>query len=103
MDIDWIRNQIKLNRCEYSDHADKEREFDKIPLLEVETAIVNGEILEDYPGDPRGPSCLILGYSNQGYPIHIVCGRTKNKVLRIITVYIPNLPKWVDPKTRMRL
>jgi len=50
-------------------------------------------------GDPRGQSCLILGYSNNR-PIHIVCGYTPIKWVRIITVYIPKLPKWINDKTR---
>jgi hypothetical protein len=62
----------------------------------------NSEILEDYPNDPRGPSCLVLGYAHQGYPIHIVCGRTPRGDLRIITVYLPSLPKWLDERTRRR-
>lgn len=44
-----------------------------ITILDLETAIYNGEILEDYPTDQRGPSCLVLGCS-RNCPIHIVCG-----------------------------
>lgn len=67
---------------------------------EIEEAMINGEILEDYVNDPRGPSCLVLGYGREGYPIHLVCGQTPSKALRIITVYIPTPPRWIDPKTR---
>ncbi len=102
MDIEWIKEQIRLDKYEYSAHAEYERQRDKIPLTEVETAIINGEVLEDYPTDLRGASCLILGYASQGYPIHIVCGTTKANILRIITVYIPTLPKWIDARTRRR-
>ena len=58
-------------------------------------------MLTNYANDPRGPSCLILGYS-QNRPIHIVCGYTSVKWIRIITVYIPKLPKWANEKTRDR-
>ena len=59
------------------------------------------EVLEEYVHDSRGPSCLILGYS-KGRPIHIVCGYTKTGWIRIITVYIPKAPKWIDEKTRAK-
>ena len=32
-----------------------------------------GEIIEDYPEDTGGHSCLILGRGGDGRPIHIVC------------------------------
>lgn len=70
-------------------------------LSEIESAICNGEILEDYPEDPRGPSCLILGYS-QKRPIHIVCGCTPTGWIRIITVYIPKPPKWENGRRRAK-
>jgi len=42
----------------------------------------------------------LLGYSRQGYPLHVVCGQTPSGTLRLITVYIPSPPKWVDERTR---
>lgn len=100
MDLDWIKLKIKYNQYELSAHAEDERQADKIPLGDIEKALLRGEILENYPNDPRGPSCLILGFGIEGYPIHIICGKTKLEWLRIITVYIPSPPKWKGPKTR---
>ncbi len=31
--------------------------------------IKHGEIIEDYPMDQRGHSCLIMGYDNENRPI----------------------------------
>lgn len=98
----WIKEQVSSGDYEFSAHAEDERQTEKIAIAEIEKALINGEILESYPDDPRGPSCLILGYGEEGYPIHIVCGRTPSGGLRIVTVYIPSLPKWFDPKTRRR-
>ena len=63
-------------------------------------ALSNGEILEDYPNDPRGPSVLILGHAPDKHPLHAVCAFDPNGTLLVITVYEPTLPKWVDPQTR---
>lgn len=102
MDIEWLRQQIRLGNYEFSGHAEDERQSERIPISEVEEVLLKGEILEDYPNDPRGPSCLVLGYSGQGYPIHVVCGQTPLRRLRLITVYTPSLPKWIDERTRRR-
>jgi hypothetical protein len=100
--IEWIKEEVRRGKYEFSGHGDEERQADKISINEIETALLRGEILENYPKDPRGPSCLVLGYGNEGYPMHVVCGKTPSERLRIITVYIPSLPKWLDPRTRRR-
>jgi len=78
MDIEEIREKIKLGNYEICFHAEKERYAEDISISDLEGAISRGEILEDYADDPRGQSCLILGYS-QDRPIHIVCGYTSIK------------------------
>jgi hypothetical protein len=67
---------------------------------------MQGEIVEAYPEDPRGESCLVLGYAG-AKPIHAVLGWARIRgededILRIITVYIPQPPKWHDSRTRGR-
>lgn len=54
---------------------------------EVYEAIENGDVVEDYPADPRGHSCLIEGNA-AGRIIRVVCA-PKGEYLAIITVYIP--------------
>lgn len=99
MDIREIKEKIRHGEYEISYHAEKERYAEDITIADIEAAIFNGEILEDYPNDHRGPSCLVLGYS-QNRPIHIVCCYTTTKWIRIITVYLPKPPKWTNERTR---
>lgn len=72
MDIEKIRQLVYEGKYAYSKHAEREREFDKILTHELEEALKWCEIIEDYPDDPRGASCLVLG-SSQKRPIHAVC------------------------------
>jgi hypothetical protein len=58
LDIEWIRQQVRAGNYEFSGHADDERQAERIPIAEVEEALLAGEVLEDYPNDPRGPRCL---------------------------------------------
>lgn len=103
MDVQEIRRLITHGQYEFSIHAQQERLEDDLDVIEIEEALVQGGILEDYPDDPRGESCLILGYAGTK-PIHVVVGWADKdgteKVLRIVTVYIPKAPKWGDPRTR---
>lgn len=69
---------------------------------EVRAVIFDGEIIEDYPEDVRGHSCLMLGYGEEDRPIHVVCS-PKADYLAIISVYSPNSRRWEsDWKTRKR-
>jgi hypothetical protein len=51
----------------------------------IERAIETGTLIESYPNDPRGPSCLILGHPLEGRPLHVVCGKLDEDELLIIT------------------
>ena len=64
-----------------------------ITTVDIRAVIFEGEIIEDYPGDARGHSCLMLGYDSIGRPIHIVCS-PKTEYLAIITAYVPDEDEW---------
>ncbi len=67
-----------------------------ITTEEVRAVIFNGEIIEDYPEDARGHSCLMLGDSPENNrSIHVVCS-PKDDYLAIITTYLPDPSKWSD-------
>jgi len=98
MNITEIKAKIRKELYVYSYHADVERKTDQLTLIQVEIALLNGEIIEKYLDDQRGESCLILGYADD-IPIHIVCGWRGDKIA-IITVYIPKPPKFISPRIR---
>jgi len=69
---------------------------------EVREVVFSGEIIEDYPEDVRGHSCLMLGWSSTGRPVHVVCA-PKSEYLAIISAYLPIPERWeADFKTRRR-
>ena len=71
-----------------------------ITTNEVRKILLKGEIIEDYTDDPRGHSCLMLGFSEENRPIHVVCS-PKEDYLAVITAYIPSKNEWEDDyKTR---
>ncbi len=60
---------------------------------EIRKVLDNFKIIEDYPYDYRGHTCLIGGNGENERTIHIVCYPT-DKFLQIITTYIPEEKKW---------
>lgn len=101
MDIEEIVKAIALELYEISQHAERERKNDDLLIADLENAVLTGEIIEDYPTDPRGASCLVSGKSMDGKPVHLVITCLPNDYVRIITVYIPDPVKWeADWKSR---
>jgi hypothetical protein len=60
--IGRIRAKIAPNRFEFSEHAVDQSIIRHVAVEEIRQAILGGEIIEDYPDDKYGPSCLILGF-----------------------------------------
>ena len=107
MNIDEIRELIRPGHYEFSLHAQQERLAEDLDVDDIEAAVLTGAVLEDYPNDPRGPSCLVCGNAGNR-PVHIVIGWAQRqsegkRILRVITVYVPQPPKWKDARTRGEL
>lgn len=66
-----------------------------ISTLEVRQVIAQGEVIEDYPEDPRGHSCLMLGFGDAGRALHVCCA-PKDEYLAIITAYVPDENEWSE-------
>jgi hypothetical protein len=63
-----------------------------ISTADIRSVIKTGEIIEDYPDDTRGYSCLMLGFTDKR-PLHVVCA-PKDDYLAIITAYLPSNKEW---------
>ncbi len=105
--IQRIRNCFETNRVLYSKHSRFEmqhEEFGRIFEHEVYEAILNGEVIEEYPEDKPYPSVLISGATETNRPLHIVCAYNEAENFSyIVTVYHPNPILWKNFKTRIKL
>lgn len=97
--MNWIKKCVTDSNYYFSKHGDQERMDDDLTISDIEEALLCGRILEDYPDDKRGKSCLVVGFSNSGIPIHTVCGERNDRMV-VITVYIPKPPKFKTPYER---
>ena len=64
-----------------------------ISVREVRRVVLRGEIIEGYPEDARGRSCLMLGTGDAGRKIHVVCA-PRGDYLAIVTAYVPETDEW---------
>ena len=104
MDIQKIRKLVTQGKYELSKHAEKERQIDMIYMWELEETLRGCEIIENYPDDPSGASCLVLGFCGSK-PVHSVCTtRSDPEELLLITVYDPSKRpnKWTENYTKRR-
>ncbi|MGH7963464.1 MAG: DUF4258 domain-containing protein [Candidatus Binatia bacterium] len=99
---EFIRAEIAAQCYEISLHADDERLADSLTIAQIEYVLSNCKTIEQYLDDPRGESCLAVGFTPEATPVHAVCGKNRAGHLIIITVYIPAMPKWEDLFTRNR-
>lgn len=72
-----------------------------ISAREVVEIVTQGEVIEDYPEDVRGHSCLMAGETAEGRTVHVVCS-PKDDYLAIITAYIPVPTEWNETKRKRR-
>jgi hypothetical protein len=98
--IEEIRNKIAQNLFEFSKHAVDQTIIRHISVQELRDAIAGGEIIEDYPDDKYGASCLILGFTQKVRPLHIQCSYPSRPLIKIITAYEPDQQLWIDFRVR---
>lgn len=99
--LEEIQSKILRRQYEFSKHAVDQSIIREISVAEMAEAISGGgEIIEDYPEDKYGPSCLILGFTKTGRPLHIQCSYSSRPLIKIITLYEPDPDLWVDFRVR---
>jgi len=100
--LDEICTKIRNGQFELSEHAVVQSSIRHISLSEVREVIEDSEIVENYPNDKYGPSCLILGFTRSKRPLHIQCSYPSRPLIKIITLYEPDPFRWINFKTRKR-
>lgn len=99
--LNEIRSKIARRQYEFSKHAVDQTIIRDISVAELEQAISRrSEVIEDYPDDKYGPSCLILGFTRAERPIHVQCSYPTRPLVKIITVYEPDPELWMDLRIR---
>jgi hypothetical protein len=101
--IDEIRRRVARGDFEFSQHAVDQAIIRHISVQELREVIAGGEVIEVYPDDKYGPSCLIFGRTSVDRPIHVQCSDPSRPTVKIITVYEPDPALWIEFKVRRTL
>jgi hypothetical protein len=96
-----IRVKIGEDMFEFSKHALDQSVVRKISLEELRQAVADATLIEDYPDDKYGPSCLLFGLTQKGRPLHILCSHPSRNLIKIITLYEPDGAQWIRNQLRV--
>lgn len=100
MDLSAIQMAVRGGQVFFTDHAVRQMVARDIMDGEAVEALMSGEIIEEYPDDKYGPSCLVYGQTSVDRPLHILCSVPPR--VRIITVYEPDPDEWLDNRVRRK-
>jgi len=100
--IEDIKNKIQNSNYRFTIHAFERCVERNISPDEVKNVVMSGVIIEDYPEDKYGPSCLICGMTEKGKILHVQCSLDP---VWIITAYDPALTpgEWNNDYKRRRI
>ena len=98
--LEGIQSKIEQRDYYFTLHAGERLIERHISVREIEEAISSdsAEVIEDYPEDLRSPSCLILGITEAGRPLHIQCTCSPN--VAVVTAYEPKPEEWIEWRVR---
>ncbi|MDR1702300.1 MAG: DUF4258 domain-containing protein [Sporomusaceae bacterium] len=91
--IEIIKSMCQKEALRWTNHMLIKLIQRNISIDDIVCALMNGEIIEQYPNDYPYPSCLTLGLSVHKKHLHVVCG-VGDKELWLITAYYPDSGKW---------
>ncbi len=100
MDLTLIQEQVRNGAYYWRKHAIRRSIERDVAEEEVVEVLLTGEIIEEYPEDKYGPSCLIYGRTQVGRPLHVQCSLPPT--VWLITVYEPDPKEWSSGKIRKR-
>ncbi|HEV8329097.1 MAG TPA: DUF4258 domain-containing protein [Nitrospiraceae bacterium] len=98
--LDEIRQCLVAGTFEFSRHAFKRVVERNISERDIREAGRHASIIENYPDDKYAPSCLLLGFTDAGRPLHIQVSYIESDMLKIITIYQPDPGEWYDYSRR---
>ena len=93
-----VKRALAAGLSRATSHAIVEAEKDQLAFAQIESSTESGECIEDYPTDPRGPSCLVLGRLADASPIHALWGFDAFYQRAILITVLPSGSSLVDAR-----
>jgi hypothetical protein len=87
-----IRQALASRSYLLTEHASDRAVARNIASHEIEEAVQDAVLVEDYPADKYGPSCLLMGKTATDRTLHIQVSYPS--AIKVITVYEPSASEW---------
>jgi hypothetical protein len=100
LSVEDIRHRLALGRYRLSGHALVRIVERDIAADLIRQAGAAAELIEDYPDDKYSPSCLLLGFGQDGMALHLHVSRADGTDVKIITLYVPDASEWTNYRFR---
>ena len=100
--IEQLRQKISRGQMEFSLHAVRQMVERDISPEGVAQTVLAGEVIEDYPDDKCGPSCLVCGMTKSSRVLHVQCTHPSRPLVKVVTAYQPDPAEW-DKTFKRRL
>ena len=99
----FINEYLNKGNINFKKHALVRIVERKISIQEVEEALSNCSIIESYSEDKPLPSYLVIGFTKNERPLHILVALDKIEgYIWIITVYEPDQTIWSNQMTKRK-
>jgi hypothetical protein len=91
-----VRRQLVNSEFDLTLHVVRRLVQREVSVPEIRQAGASARVIEEYPDDKYSPSCLLLGFTSEGRPLHILVSLADARYVRILTVYEPDLSDWIN-------
>lgn len=88
VDLIHLKKLARDDKIKWSLHAMKRLRERRITIDDFLNAIAEGEIIEQYPDDYPTPSCLLMGTTVSGKPLHIVVGCDGASIMPLLPIIL---------------
>ncbi len=87
-ELERIRTAVLEHCYALTEHATDEMNEDRLDVLDIESAILTGQIEQTLTNDPRGTLYVMQGRAtDQATPVGVVVKFVKEDYLLVLTVY----------------
>jgi hypothetical protein len=100
VDLEGLKAKFRRDEFELSQHAVDQTLLRHVSVQELREAVATSQIIEDYPTDKYGPSCLLLGFTSAARALHIQVSYPQRPLIKVVTVYEPDPGSWIDYRYR---